>query len=145
MKRHGTQGRKLVSNVYKYHIIATGMLFVAAVQKQSKTNLFFFRFACSKVFGVPQPTKRLPESFFVSFLINSIHVCHYFITIHSRFSQFRYSFRLGNCHTDTSSKFYSTCKNVCFIIFWVLFCLLCALPGDLTVKIRDLALCISCQ
>lgn len=97
IKRHGTQGRKLVSNVYKYHIIGTGMLFVAAVQKQSKTNLFFFRFACSKVFGVPQPTKRLPGSFFVSFLINSIHVCHYFITIHSRFSQFRYSFRMGNC------------------------------------------------
>ena len=121
------------------------MLFVAAVQKQSKTNLFFFRFACSKVFGVPQPTKRLPGSFFVSFLINSIHIRHYFITIHSRFSQFRYSFRLGNCHTDTSSKFYSTCKKVCFMIFWVLFCLLCALPGDLTIKIRDLALCISCQ
>ena len=57
IKPHGTQGRKLISNVYKYHIIATGMLVMAAVQKQSKNNLFFFPFACSKVFGVPQPTK----------------------------------------------------------------------------------------
>ena len=53
-------------------------------------------------------------------------------------------FTWETAHKDTS-KFYSTCKKVCFIIFWVPFCLLCTLPGDLTVKIRDLALCISCQ
>lgn len=54
-------------------------------------------------------------------------------------------FAWATVHKDTSSKFYSTCKKVCFMIFWVLFCLLCALPGDLTIKIRDLALCISCK
>ena len=46
------------------------MLVMAAVQKQSKNNLFFFPFACSKGFGASASADEMITWIFFCFLFN---------------------------------------------------------------------------